>query len=552
MPIRIDRRRALLGAGAAGAALSLSPVLKNAAAASTFSAGPVRHILPSATHERFVIKLSLHSAPSTPPLLRVGDQLVPGKQSDTEGLFFIYDVSGLAPDTEYPLQLVDRRGHALTSAWPLRTFPAPAARPRRFRLAAITCAGGRDEFIDPRPDGDTDIEPQFQPLRIKRRILARALEFQPDALHANGDHIYWDLRSVPSSLGQGMSPQAALIGPGFFDRNQPVLGTHNETILKNGFGPQIADLYGVDWRSTPVYFVVDDHDYTDNDEANELQRTFPPDRFMREVARTTQAMYYPELFTGGDFPVEYDTNGLSRDFGLLRYGKLFEGLIYNAKGQMTNTRDPQSPDYQGNSDQAGHPESRLVPEAIEEWLLQRTADTDAAHLAHIPSSPILWGAGKFAEWYPDALGDDGHLTSDEDKPYWPDGWNLQHDRLLKATSEQERIPLWISGDLHASALGTISRTNDTDLSANPVVSLCCGTPGTGEPGFPSSFRGVRPEPSTTVTAHEIVPAIEENGFSIVDFTPSHVTVSMFAWDYRTQPEADIDSLQPFHVQRFRR
>jgi phosphodiesterase/alkaline phosphatase D-like protein len=396
--------------------------------------------------------------------------------------------------------------------------------------------------------------PQFQPLRVKRRLLARALDFAPDAMHANGDHVYWDMRSWPTGPVQGMSPQAALIGPGFFDRTQPVKGTRNEGVLKNAFGAQIADLYGVDWRSTPVYFVKDDHDYTENDENDETGRTFPPDTFMRDVARTAQEFFYPELFGGPGFPAELqDEHGLNPDFGTIRYGSLFEGLVYNAKGLLNNTRDPQQPDHNGNAGQEGHPESRMVPSAVEDWLLERTRTTPARHYAHIPSSPILWGAGKFAEWYPDVLGDDGHLTTSEPKPYWPDGWNLQHDRLLTtASARRDRVPLWISGDLHASALGTINRTNGHDLSANPVVSLCCGTPGTGTPGFPSAFRGVAPEASRTLDATEQVPAVEENGFSLVDFTPEAIVVSMFRWDHRTQSEDEIDRLEPFAVHRFSR
>jgi hypothetical protein len=442
---------------------------------------------------------------------------------------------------------VDGAGRAITSEWPLRTFPHPAQLPQHFRLACITCPGGRDEFVDPRTTPPT---PQFQPMRVKRRLLARTLQFEPDALHVNGDHVYWDMRSFPSSIVQGRSSQAALIGPGFFDREAPVKGTHNERILKNAFGPQIADLYGVRWRSTPVSFVLDDHDYTDNDEALPSGRTFPPDAFMRDVVRVTQELYYPELFAGARLPRRFvGEHGLSQDFGVLRYGKLFEGLIYNAKGLMNNTRDPAQPDYNGNPAREGHPHSRLVPEAVETWLIERTRRTRAAHYAHMPSTPILWTAGKFAEWYPDLLVE-GRLTTQADKPFWPDGWNDQHDRLVLAASRRrDRVPLWIQGDLHSSMLGLMTRTRGRDLSRNPIICLGCGTPGTGTPGFPSGFRGVMAEPSGTVEAREIVSPLEENGFSLVDFTPHAITIRMFRWNHRTQPEDAIDGLQPFIVHR---
>ncbi len=548
---RFLTRSGAIAAGTAGVALVRTPAAR--AEGAGFDPGPVRHILPTASHDRFLIKVSLHAPIAQPPLLTVDDVPVPGAMTDTAGECFAFDVGGLESDRQYTLRLTDVAGAPLTSPWPLRTFPAPSAAPRRFRLAAITCAGGPEAFLAPM-SGYPPVAPQFQPLRIKRRLLARALSFAPDALHANGDHVYWDIRSMPSGLAQGSSPQAGVIGGGYFDRGLPIKGTVNEPILKRDFGPQIADLYGVDWRSTPVYFVRDDHDYTENDEAGPHLRTFPPDPFMVDAARSTQQFYYPELFTDADMPSGFaDDRGLSPDFGVLRYGNLFEGWIYNAKGLANNTRDPNQPDYNGATGRDGHPDARMVPEPIERWLIERTRSTDAAHYAHMPSSPILWGAGKFLEWYPDVLGDDGQLHAEMDKPFWPSGWHDQHDRLITAASARaDRIPLFISGDLHASALGTISATRGHDLSANPVVSLCCGTPGTGGPGFPSSFRGTLPTPSTTLRAEEIVAPIEENGFSIIDFTPEEVSIAMFRWNHRSDPESAIDDLEPFVVHRIRR
>ena len=49
-----------------------------------------------------------------------------------------------------------------------------------------------------------------------------------------------------------------------------------------------------------------------------------------------------------------------------------------------------------------------------------------------PSNPPGWTAGKWGEWYPDVLGDDGKLTTKKPKPYWQPGWLKQHDRLMEA------------------------------------------------------------------------------------------------------------------------
>jgi hypothetical protein len=51
-----------------------------------------------------------------------------------------------------------------------------------------------------------------------------------------------------------------------------------------------------------------------------------------------------------------------------------------------------------------------------------------------------------------------------------------------------RIPLIISGDIHASAITRMQRTGSTDLSKNPVVSVLPGTIGTKGRSFPSSSR----------------------------------------------------------------
>src|SRR5262245_36454263 len=45
-------------------------------------------------------------------------------------------------------------------------------------------------------------------------------------------------------------------------------------------GGQISPLYGTLCRSTAVFFLQDDHDHFDNDEATDDAVTFPPDNFM--------------------------------------------------------------------------------------------------------------------------------------------------------------------------------------------------------------------------------------------------------------------------------
>ena len=173
----------------------------------------------------------------------------------------------------------------------MATFPSPSDSPKSVRLLIYSCAGGHDVLPDHKP---TDVSThRFLTLAVRRRMLERAMSFAPDAVVANGDHIYWDLRTVRADL-LGVSA-AAKAYAGVFDRAGRVLGTPNEQVLKKVVGPQVADLYGTMMRSTPVFFLQDDHDYFENDEADDTLVTFPPDPFMLALARTSQLLYYPEF-----------------------------------------------------------------------------------------------------------------------------------------------------------------------------------------------------------------------------------------------------------------
>src|SRR3989441_10682156 len=47
----------------------------------------------------------------------------------------------------------------------------------------------------------------------------------------------------------------------------------------------------------------DDHDYFDNDEADDRLVTFPPDAFMFRATRATQFLYYPEFLPEANRPL---------------------------------------------------------------------------------------------------------------------------------------------------------------------------------------------------------------------------------------------------------
>ena len=534
----IDRRTFLKGSFAASALAAGSAGLACDDGAQPppddgWRAGDLLHLIPTASHERIRIKASFERPRTKAPLLEAGAHRTAGQQSDSEGRFFSFDIAGLTPATRYTLRLVEQNGAPICDDWPLRTFPAPDATPDRFRLLAFTCAGGPEDLYN------FGFFNAYLPHPLRQRLFARALSFEPDASIANGDHVYWDLKSK-FGWAMGRSPRAWW-NAGFFDRDLPILGTKNEGVLQRAFGPQIGDLYGVRFRSTPSFFLQDDHDYGENDEASEELRTFPADDFMVDLARTTQRLYYPELLVDSTAPVPRmrgaaSSGGLGESFGALRYGRLFEALLYDCRRHLTNASDPLT----------GDSESGFVPRDVERWIVERVGGSDAVHLAQMPSTPVLWTAGKWGEWYPDALDEQQSLRADAHKPYWPLGWNEQHDRLVSASAARsDRLPLFVSGDLHAIAAGHIHASNGKPL-ANPLLSILCGPVGTGALGWPSKFRGTVPLPSGSIAAEERIAPIEENGFSLFDFTPDEMRVSFFRWT-PDQPTEAIDALEPFET-----
>ena len=510
----------------------LEPTAGQPASGGAWDAGSVRHLLPTVSDTQLLLKASFGGSLPEPPVLRVDSLAVPGRMTDTRGETWSFHAPGLSPARRYTLALNDSRGRSLCQPWPLTTFPARDARPRRLRVLFFTCAGGHQDL-------------DHLPTVVRNRLLRRALSFQPDVAVANGDHVYWDLRSpLTAKTRGGASPLAVGIGGGTFDRSSAVFGTNNEAILKRVAGPQIVPVYGTDFRSTPVFFIQDDHDYFDNDDAYDEIVTFPPDAFMTEMARATQGMYYPEFLPDAARPLglpgsSYGGRALpvSESFGTIRYGQLAEVLLYTVRRTMT---------------MAG-PSAVFLGDQVERWLVERMDNSDAAHVVNVPSNPPGWSAGKWGEWYPDVLGADGKLTTRIAKPYWQSGWLQQHDRLLGAMSAMRgRIALSMSGDLHAVAVGRILRSGSLDLSANPVVTTLTGPIGTGRSGWPSDVRKVGPTPPLHLSVDQRVAPIEQNGFTLADFTDDAIVLRFFKWNGRAESQDAIDALEPFHIEELKR
>jgi hypothetical protein len=72
--------------------------------------GEVQHLIPTASHDRFLIKVSFAQPQSTAPELEVGATRVRGQANTAASDFWQFDVPGLAPATSYKLSLIGAGG----------------------------------------------------------------------------------------------------------------------------------------------------------------------------------------------------------------------------------------------------------------------------------------------------------------------------------------------------------------------------------------------------------------------------------------------------------
>ena len=154
----VDRRAFLKATGATALFVNApGDLVAGAAHAATsttanWDAGSVRHILPTVSDTRILIKVSLATPQAEAPTLRVGSKTVRGQMSDTRGEFWQFHATDLQPGRNYRLSLTGNRGRALCQPWDLATFPSPDARPEKFRVLFLSCVGGheamRHELVD--------------------------------------------------------------------------------------------------------------------------------------------------------------------------------------------------------------------------------------------------------------------------------------------------------------------------------------------------------------------------------------------------------------------
>src|SRR5215471_18386047 len=257
----------------------------------SWNAGDMIHIIPTATHNRFLLKLSLMKSRKTAPELLVNRTKVKGDQTDLEGRYWQFDVTGLSPATEYKLQLLESTGKEITDLWPLKTFPDPDTKPQSLRILSYTCGGG----VAGPPIGGKTV---WLDMAARKELLARGLSYNPDVCVANGDQIYWDIETFAdkhNALSEGIEELYWKPAGGKFDVDLPMTDPKNYGIFKYVTEHQIPALYGNTMRSTPSFFVTDDHDEFENDEFDKDVATLPVDSYGVFGEELTQHMFYPEF-----------------------------------------------------------------------------------------------------------------------------------------------------------------------------------------------------------------------------------------------------------------
>src|SRR5438094_679811 len=135
----IDRRDFLRASSTAvfglgmPAELFAQPRAPSARANVTWDAGSVMHLLPQVSDTRMLVKGSFNAPLMSEPSLRIGNNTIRGRMSDTRGEHWQFHATGLRPGQRYTLSLTGRGGRALCQPWELSTFPGRDERPQKAR-----------------------------------------------------------------------------------------------------------------------------------------------------------------------------------------------------------------------------------------------------------------------------------------------------------------------------------------------------------------------------------------------------------------------------------
>ncbi len=478
----------------------------------------VNHILASASHEKLALCVSLSKHTSRLELVLDNKIIIKGVQTDRKGTNWQFISNKLLSNHSYKLQLMSE-GNSIYKPWNLKTFPSPGTKVENVSIMSFTCAGGPEGF-------KISGKEFFKPMKFRQKVFDEGLSMNPDFAISIGDHIYWDLRgkNLPQ-VGRKNKLIKFFLGSyislvyGSFNRSGNASSLKNEKVLKRIGNEQIASLYGTRFKSTPVFFIPDDHDYFENDDAEEELVTFPADNFSKDIFKKMADLFYPPLLDTPDGQPK-------RKIGRIRYGDAFEGLMADCAGDMT----------------LGNKNAVLISKQNEEWLLSRIDQSKAETLAFIPSHPFGYTAGKWREWYPDVVaeegasgtvinellsGNKGSLTTEVNKYLWQEGWFLQHQRLIKAISQRKGSRFVFSGDIHAIGAVSIIKSGKLKLKTK-LKTFLVGPVGSSSAGWPSFARGITAENPENLECESIYKIREENGFTFFSIDNNKVLADVIS------------------------
>ena len=95
-----------------------------------WDAGSVRHLLPTASDNRLLIKVSFNAPQAAAPVLRVGNTSVRGRMSDTHGEFWQFHATDLKPGRPHRCLLSAIADEHFASHGSYRLFQAPMSNRR--------------------------------------------------------------------------------------------------------------------------------------------------------------------------------------------------------------------------------------------------------------------------------------------------------------------------------------------------------------------------------------------------------------------------------------
>src|SRR5262245_28698385 len=99
----VDRRQFLRAASALGLTAAVPPEVfaqattTPAPAEQAWDSGRVRHLLPTVSDSRMLIKVSFDAPLTAPPTVRIGNTAVRGRMSDSRGAFWHFHATDLQP-----------------------------------------------------------------------------------------------------------------------------------------------------------------------------------------------------------------------------------------------------------------------------------------------------------------------------------------------------------------------------------------------------------------------------------------------------------------------